>query len=127
MVHCVEGLATHIEALLRVPPSFAIAIGDSAVARSIVSIPIPSYDLLEPPMDNQEPMNEQEWKRPENWTGWLGTYRSARDTRLWVPKRNPARGWTLNFAHRAAWWSLVGLFTVPLGFVVLFLLSRLSL
>ena len=81
--------------------------------------------LLERPMDNQELINQQEWERRENWSGWLGTYRSARDTRVWVPKRNPALGSTLNFAHRGAWWSLVGLLTVPLGFVVLFLLWRL--
>jgi len=54
-------------------------------------------------MDNHELMNQQEWERPENWTGWLGVYRSPRDTRTWVPKRNPALGWTLNFAHRGAW------------------------
>ena len=75
-------------------------------------------------MDNQDLMNDQEWRRPENWTGWLGAYQSERDTRVWVPKQNPALGWTLNFAHPAAWWSLLGLFTIPLGFVVLFLLWR---
>ena len=75
-------------------------------------------------MDHQERLNQQEWERPENWTGWSG-YRSARDTRVWVPKRNDAAcGWTLNFAHRAAWWSLLGLFTVPLGLVILSLLVR---
>jgi uncharacterized membrane protein len=76
-------------------------------------------------MDAQELLNQQEWEHPDNWTGPLGIYRSARDTRLWVPKRNPAYGWTLNFAHRAAWWSLLGLFTVPIGFLVLYLLLRL--
>jgi uncharacterized membrane protein len=28
-------------------------------------------------------------------------------------------GWTLNFAHRGAWWSLLGLCTVPIGLVIL--------
>lgn len=73
-------------------------------------------------MDAQDLLNQQEWERAENWSGWLGLYRSGHDTRLWVPKRNPARGRTLNFAHRAAWWSLLGLFTVPLGVLVLFVL-----
>ena len=76
-------------------------------------------------MDNQEVINQLEWERAENWTGWLGTYRSAKDTRIWVPKRTAALGWTLNFAHRAAWWSVLGLLTVPFGLVVLLLLGRL--
>jgi uncharacterized membrane protein len=76
-------------------------------------------------MDNQERINQQEWERPENWTGWLGTYRSAKDERVLVPKRTAALGWTLNFAHRAAWWFLLGLFTVPIGLVVLVLFRRL--
>ena len=73
-------------------------------------------------MDAQELLNQQEWERPENWTGWLSTYRSPRDTRLWVPKRNSAYGTTLNFAHRGAWWSLIGLFSVPLGFLIFLIL-----
>ena len=76
-------------------------------------------------MDAQELLNQQEWEDPQNWTGWLGSYRAPRDTRLWVPKKNPALGWTLNFAHRAAWFSLLGLFTVPLGLVVLIVLLHL--
>jgi uncharacterized membrane protein len=53
----------------------------------------------------------------------LRMYRSARDTRLWVPKRNPAYVWTLNFARRLV--VPFGLFSVPLGFLILFLLLRL--
>ena len=70
----------------------------------------------------QDATNDQEWSRPENWTGWLGSYRSERDTRLWVPKRNPAMGWTLNFARRGSYWTMVGLSAVPLGMVLLFVL-----
>lgn len=77
-------------------------------------------------MDAQERLNQQEWAKPENWTGWFGSYRSPRDTRVWVPKRNPAFGWTLNVAHRAAWWSLLGLLAVPLGVLLLLLLVSLS-
>lgn len=76
-------------------------------------------------MDDQEVINQKEWERLENWTGWLGTYRSAKDSRIVVPKRTVALGWTLNFAHRAAWWSLLGMLTVPFGLVVLVLLWRL--
>jgi uncharacterized membrane protein len=39
-----------------------------------------------------------------------------------VPKRNPAMGWTLNFARRGSYWTMVGLLAVPLGMVLLFVL-----
>ena len=51
-------------------------------------------------MDAQKTIDQQEWQRPENWSGWLGTYRSARDTRLWVPTRNATRGSSPNLAHQ---------------------------
>ena len=76
-------------------------------------------------VDNQAVINQQEWERAENRTGWLGTYRSAKDRRIWVPKRTATLGWTLDFAHRGAWWSLLGLLTVPFGLAVLLLLGRL--
>lgn len=59
---------------------------------------------------NQKEINEAEWKDPRNWRGgWLGIYRSDRDSRLWVPKRNPAMGWTVNTARPAAAAFLIGL------------------
>jgi uncharacterized membrane protein len=61
---------------------------------------------------DQEVVNEREWARPENWSG-LGLYRSALDTRRWVPKRNPALGWTVNMAHRSGRLSLLALLLVP--------------
>jgi hypothetical protein len=38
-------------------------------------------------MEDQDAINEQEWALPENWSRF-GVYRSARDMRLWVPKKN---------------------------------------
>jgi uncharacterized membrane protein len=51
---------------------------------------------------------EREWRNPENWRGgWLGLYVAPRDPRVWVRKRSPHLGWTLNYAHRGAWlWSM---------------------
>jgi uncharacterized membrane protein len=72
--------------------------------------------------DDQEQINEQEWNRPENWSGWLGIYRSEHDTRIWVPKRNASAGWTPNLAHRDGRLFLAALFTVPLGFLLLAIL-----
>ena len=75
-------------------------------------------------MEEQDRINQQEWQRPENWCGPLRTYCSPRDTRIWVPKRNPALGWTVNCAHRAGRWWLVGLFTVPIAFLLLLVLYQ---
>lgn len=62
--------------------------------------------------------DHMEWQREENWRGGpLGIYNAPRDRRVWVPKRDPAFGWTLNFAHRAAWAWLVLLLGVPLAVV----------
>lgn len=39
---------------------------------------------------------------PENWRAGLFYY-NRNDSRFIVPKRNPALGWTINFAHKKAW------------------------
>lgn len=71
--------------------------------------------------------NQSEWERPENWRGGLmGIYVAPRDPRIWVPKRNPWMGFTLNFAHRASWWWMAFLLGVPLAvvFVTIWLAAR---
>jgi uncharacterized membrane protein len=42
---------------------------------------------------------EQLWSDPANWKYGL-IYLCKEDPRIWVPKRQKWRGWTLNFAHR---------------------------
>lgn len=46
-------------------------------------------------------LHEVEWHNPANWSGprFLGLYFSKRDPRLWVPKRIPLLGWTINLGH----------------------------
>lgn len=75
---------------------------------------------------DQDGINREEWERPENWRGALGMYRSSRDTRLWVPKRAGWMGWTINTAHPQAWFTLLGLFSVPLGLLLLLLIVQLA-
>lgn len=41
------------------------------------------------------------WKDPKNWTR-LGFYRCKEDPRIFVPKKTPWTGWTLNVAHPKA-------------------------
>lgn len=74
-------------------------------------------------MDDQDAINQQEWERDENWSA-LGIYRSARDSRVWVPKRNPAFGVTVNLAHRAGWFPLLGLSIVPVALILFVVLLR---
>lgn len=69
---------------------------------------------------NQRELNEAEWADPANWR--RGIYRSARDTRVFVPKRPRWAGWTLNFAHNASVWWLMALLTAPLAVVTATLL-----
>lgn len=75
----------------------------------------------------QDEINKQEWERRANWTSRWGMYRSESDPRLWVPKRNPAMGWTLNMAHQKARLTLVAMVIVPpaLFFLLLYLRHRL--
>ena len=60
-------------------------------------------------MDRQQ-ITREEWENAENWSGprWIALYFSRRDPRLWVPKRVPWMGWTLNFGHPTAVWWLIG-------------------
>lgn len=61
---------------------------------------------------------EHLWKDPKNWGGGLtGFYFCKEDPRLWVPKRIPALGITVNLGHPKGGAMLVGIFMVP--FVIL--------
>ncbi len=67
--------------------------------------------------------NRAEWENPANWSRW-GTYRSSRDTRVFVPSRIRFFRWTMNFVHpQAGLWLIAvmvagGIFGGALGVVV---------
>lgn len=63
---------------------------------------------------DQDEINQAEWADSANWT-W-GVYNSPRDTRVWVPKQLKWTGWTVNFAHTAAY---VWLFVLILPAIVI--------
>ena len=50
----------------------------------------------------QDEINQAEWENPDNWTT---IYFSKKDSRSWVPKKNPRHGWTINFGspYGARW------------------------
>ena len=50
---------------------------------------------------DQDAVNQREWERPGNWTGWFGTYSSPRDSRWFVPNRTGGLGSMPNTAHLA--------------------------
>lgn len=52
--------------------------------------------------------NQREWENPENWSR-LGSYRSAKDSRVFVPNRNRFFLWTFNFAKPQAYLALAGI------------------
>jgi uncharacterized membrane protein len=57
----------------------------------------------------QTEIEDAEWANPANWYGgFLNLYYSKRDTRGFVPKRNPAMGTTINWAKPEGAWFVVG-------------------
>ena len=50
---------------------------------------------------------EKLWQDEKNWKGIWGIYYCPEDRRVVVPKRCKWAGWTVNFAHRLAWWSIL--------------------
>ncbi len=70
---------------------------------------------------DQDEINDREWRDESNWTrSLLPRYASERDTRVWVPKRNPAMGWTLNFARPASlFWLALVVLSIPLALMLI--------
>lgn len=62
------------------------------------------------------------WRDPRCWSP-IGIYRCPLDPRIVVPKRMRWAGWTLNFAHRAAWPVLLGSVVVAAGPTLLVVLN----
>ncbi|HMI47588.1 MAG TPA: hypothetical protein VK481_02860 [Gemmatimonadaceae bacterium] len=64
-------------------------------------------------MSSQQEINDSEWGNPANWRGGL-FYFSRRDSRVWIPKRVPEMGMTLNLARPLGFAFLV----IPLVLIV---------
>lgn len=61
----------------------------------------------------RDEVNRSEWENPANWSDTLvGVYFSKKDSRVWVPKRAPGIGWTINMGHPAGAWWLVALLAI---------------
>ena len=68
----------------------------------------------------QANINQREWENPDNWHGpdWRAVYASKQDCRIWVPKKIPWMGWTLNLGHSAGQYCLVGLIAATLTLII---------
>jgi hypothetical protein len=53
------------------------------------------------------------WADPANWTVLF--YRCAEDPRIFVPKRRPWFGWTVNFGHPLGWLAVIGCIVIAAG------------
>ncbi len=77
-------------------------------------------------MITQDEANRAEWEKAENWTSgpkWLSAYFSHADSRVWVPKRIPSMGWTLNLAKPGGVAWLIGFIAGLPGIYVLIALA----
>ena len=77
----------------------------------------------------QDEVNQAEWGNSDNWST---IYFSKKDSRTWVPKKNPKQGWTLNFggSSGARWiyWFFVLFFLIgcSLGMLFFFFIMKLN-
>ena len=69
----------------------------------------------------QDEVDRAEWENPANWSdSVVGMYFGKKDSRVWVPKRVPTWGWTINLGHPAgAWWLVAFLAVPPIAAVVI--------
>jgi uncharacterized membrane protein len=52
-------------------------------------------------------------------------YKDPSDPRIFVPKRS-GMGLSLNFAHPAAWWVLIGMTIIPIVVVVIAVIAAMT-
>jgi uncharacterized membrane protein len=67
-------------------------------------------------------IEEEKWQNDEsNWK--LGIfYFNPADPRIMLPKRIKLMGWTLNFAHKQAWFVLLLILFIPLLSTIILML-----
>ena len=76
----------------------------------------------------QDQINFNEWSNPDNWSdNFLGFYFSKRDSRVWVPKRLPWMGWTVNLGRPGGVaWLVATIIGLPLLVVLVIVLAGAS-
>lgn len=68
---------------------------------------------------------QEQWLKEDRYWKWGIFYYNPEDTRILPPKRNPAYGWTVNFAQRKSIWLFIAMVGLPvLAVFLLLLLSR---
>jgi uncharacterized membrane protein len=85
----------------------------------------PSIDVAKSSEDRtyQDGVNQSQWEDPSNW--WLGLlYHSQRDDRVWVPKRLPSFGVTINLGRSLGLAIALAIPFLIIGFIVTAALGR---
>jgi len=57
-------------------------------------------------------------QNPNNWKGIF--YFNKKDSRVMVPKQNPAFGWTFNMANPLTWLGIIAIFAMAILFTMFF-------
>jgi Predicted membrane protein len=63
---------------------------------------------------NEKIVEDSTIRDSRNWKGMF--YKNRRDYRIIVPKKNPAMGWTLNFANPYSYILLIAIILIVLLF-----------
>ena len=69
---------------------------------------------------------ETMWRDSANWKGKgiFSVYYNPNDSRLMVPKKNPACGWTCNFANPKAYIFVIAFLVIIVGFVMIAIFGK---
>jgi len=69
--------------------------------------------------DTEKEIFDSMRRNPRSWKS-LFFYMNGNDSRLFVPKRNPSMGWTLNFANPYSYVVLLVIIMIPIIISILF-------
>ncbi len=69
--------------------------------------------------DTEKEIFDSMRRNPKSWKGYF-FYLNGNDSRIFVPKRIPGMGWTLNFANPYSYLILLAIIMIPIIISFLF-------
>ena len=76
---------------------------------------------IHPMTDDEWRLAERDWHDAKNWRLLNSIYVAPQDPRVWVRKRKPEFGWTVNFAHIAGWLWAAAIVGLPVAALIVLL------